>query len=85
MKMIEIETDIPDYGFFSDNMTELTNKDYKDDVTFDNLSELVIDDIDEMPEDEFDYADLSQGDIDIDEMFENELDKNEINIEKVQE
>jgi hypothetical protein len=31
-----------------------------------------------MSEDEFDYADLSNGDVDIDEMFEDEMDKNEI-------
>lgn len=84
-KMIEIETEIPDYGIVNDNMTELTEKDYRVDIEFDNLSDFVIDDIEEMQDDEFDYADLSDGNVDIDEMFDFESDKNEVNIEKVQE
>ena len=85
MEMVEIVTEIPDYGFFDDNMTELTDKDYRDDFAFDNVEELIIDDIDEMSEDEFDYADLSNGDVNIDEMFEDEMDKNEIQIEDAKE
>ena len=64
-----------DYGLFDDNMTELTDKDFRDDVKFDNVEEFTIDDIKDMKDDEFDYADLSKGDVDIDEMFDLDADK----------
>ncbi len=70
-----------DYGKFDDNMTELSQKDFKDDVTFDNVEDFVIDDIKDMKDDEFDYADLSKGEVDIDEMFEEEADPNEAEVD----
>lgn len=84
-EMTDIKTDAPDYGFFGDNMTELTDKDYEDDVKFDDVEEFVVDDVKDMKDDEFDYADLSKGDVDIDEMFENEADKNEAEVEEAPE
>ena len=67
------------------NMVELTEKDYKDDVKFDNVEEFVIDDIKDMKDDEFDYADLSNGDVDVDEMFDLDADKNEADVDEVPE
>ena len=66
-------------------MTELTEKDYKDDVKFDNVEEFVIDDIKDMKDDEFDYADLSNGDVDVDEMFDLDADRNEADVDEVPE
>jgi hypothetical protein len=70
---MDFETDIPDYGFFDDNMTELSDKDYRDDVEFDDMEDFIIEDIRDMEDDEFDYADLSDGAVDLDEMMEDEL------------
>ena len=84
-EMVEIDTDVPDYGLFDDNMTELTKKDFKDDVQFDKVEDFVIDDIKDMKDDEFDYADLSKGDVDIDEMFDLDSDKKELEVEEVPE
>ena len=84
-EMVEINTDVPDYGTVDDNMTEPTDKDFEDDVTFDNVEEFVIDDIKDMKDDDFDYADLSNGDVDIDEMFEEEADKEEVEVDDVPE
>ena len=67
------------------NMVELTEKDYKDDVKFDNVEEFVIDDIKDMKDDEFDYADLSNGDVDVDEMFDLDADNNEADVDEVPE
>jgi len=83
--MVEINTDVPDYGLFDDNMSELTKKDFKDDVKFDNVEEFTIDDIKDMKDDEFDYADLSSGDVDIDEMFDLDSDKDEAEVDDVPE
>lgn len=71
--LMDFETDIPDYGFFDDNMTELSDKDYRDDVEFDDMEDFIIEDIRDMEDDEFDYADLSDGAVDLDEMMEDEL------------
>ena len=82
----EVDTgDSIDYGLFDDNMTELTDKDYRDDVKFDNVEDFVIDDIKDMKDDEFDYADLSNGDVDVDEMFDLDADKNEADVDEVPE
>jgi len=71
--LMDFETDIPDYGYFDDNMTELSDKDYRDDVEFDDMEDFIIEDIRDMEDDEFDYADLSDGSVDLDEMMEDEL------------
>ena len=82
----EVDTgDSIDYGLFDDNMTELTDKDYRDDVKFDNVEDFVIDDIKDMKDDEFDYADLSKGDVDVDEMFDLDADRNEADVDEVPE
>ena len=84
--LLELDTgDSMDYGLFDDNMTELTKKDYRDDVKFDNVEEFVIDDVKDMKDDEFDYADLAKGDVDIDEMFDEEADKSEAEVDEVPE
>ena len=77
--------DSMNYGVFSDNMTELTDKDYRDDVKFDNVEEFTVDDIKDMKDDEFDYADLSKGDVDIDEMFDLDADKEEADVDEAPE
>ena len=75
-----------DFDLFGDsNISELSNKDFKDDVTFDNNEEFVIDDIKDMKDDEFDYADLSKGDVDLDEMFDLDSDKEEADVDDVPE
>ena len=51
----------------------------------DNVEEFVIDDIKDMKDDEFDYADLSNGDVDVDEMFDLDADKNEADVDEVPE
>ena len=84
--MTDVDTgDSMDYGFFNDNMTELTDKDYRDDVKFDNVEEFVVDDIKDMKDDEFDYADLSKGDVDVDEMFDLDADKEEAEVDEAPE
>lgn len=82
----DIDIDEPEeYDVLDDNLTELTKKDYKDDVKFDDVEEFTIDDIKDMKDDEFDYADLSKGDVDIDEMFDLDADKNEAEVDEVPE
>ena len=84
--MVELSTgDSVDYGAFNDNMTELTEKDFRDDVKFDNVEEFTIDDIKDMKDDEFDYADLSKGEVDIDEMFDLDADKEEAEVDEAPE
>jgi uncharacterized protein YutD len=67
------------------NMTELTEKDFRDDVKFDNVEEFIVDDIKDMKDDEFDYADLSNGDVDVDEMFDLDADKSEADVDEAPE
>lgn len=82
----EIDIDEPEeYDVLDDNLTELTKKDYKDDVKFDDVEDFTIDDIKDMKDDEFDYADLSNGEVDIDEMFDLDADKEEAEVDDVPE
>lgn len=64
---------------------EHNKSEFKQDVTFDKVEDFTIDDIKDMKDDEFDYADISQGDVDINEMFEEEEDKGEAEIDEVSE
>ena len=80
-----IKVEVPDYGLFSDNMTELSEKDYRDDIVFDNMEDFVIEDIKDMKDDDFDYADLNSGDVDIDEMMEDELYDEDVDIDEAKE
>lgn len=64
---------------------ELNKSDFKQDVTFDKVEDFTIDDIKDMKDDEFDYADVSKIDVDIDEMFEEESDPNEVEFDSVSE
>ena len=82
-----IDTDIKvDYGKVDDNLNELKKQDFKDDFEFDNsVSDFVIDDIDDMKDDEFDYADLNNGDVDMDELMDEDSINEEVNVEEVPE
>lgn len=82
-----IDTDIKvDYGKVDDNLNELKKQDFKDDFEFDNsVSDFVIDDIDDMKDDEFDYADLNNGDVDMDELMDEDSINEEVNVEEAPE
>lgn len=67
IKFDEINTEVPDYGKVNDNMTELKNKDYQDDIYFDNISDFVVED---------NVSDM------LDEMLDEDADKNEIEYEE---
>lgn len=87
-KLNEIdEIDISDetgYNDFTDGLNELTSKSYKTDIDLGGISgELVIDDISDMKDDEFDFGDVSDGNVDLDEMMEEEADTNDLDINKV--
>ena len=80
------QTVIDDIGNISmpekyDIKKEFKKSDFYEDVQFDNFSEFVIEDIKDMKDDEFDFGQLSDGDVDIDEMFDYESDKNEVDID----
>ena len=82
MEFTDINTEITDYGFFNDNMHEESSKDYETDVQFDNFQDFIIEDIKDMKDDQFDYADLSNSDVDIDEMFEDQMIEEQVQYEK---
>ncbi|MBR4316794.1 MAG: hypothetical protein IKP65_07540 [Alphaproteobacteria bacterium] len=76
---------MPEYEIIDDDIHELSKKDFKDDVIFNNTENFVIEDIKDMKDDEFDYADLSKGDVNLDEMFVLESDKKELDVDEQQE
>ena len=78
----DIEVDSVNYEDFDDNLTELKKKDYKQDIQFDDYSEFVIDDVKDMKDDDFDYCKVYDSNVDIDQMFEEQSDKNDIEIDK---
>lgn len=81
---IELDEKIK-YEIVNDNIHELSKKDFKDDVIFNNTENFVIEDIKDMKDDEFDYADLSKGDVNLNEMFVLESDKKELDVDEQQE
>ena len=79
----EIETDVKiDYGKVNDNLSELSDADYSDDFEFDDtVEDFVIDDIDDMKDDDFDYADLDDVEVDEDELMDEVAMKDEVQVE----
>lgn len=63
-----------------DNGTQLKNTD----IDYYDNSEFVVEDLKDMQDDNFDYSDLSEADVDIYEMLEEESDKNELDIDEQQ-
>ena len=81
--VIEIETD-GGYGAVDDDMSELGAKALRPDFDLSDVSgDFVIEDVKDMRDDEFDYGDVSDGNVDIDEMMEEDADKNDLDINKV--
>ena len=83
----EIEiSDETGYNGFTNGLNELTKKSYRTDIDLGEVSgEFVIDDISDMKDDEFDYGDVSDGSVDLDEMMEDEADRNEAEVDEVPE
>lgn len=79
------EVDVVELDLPVDIKKELSKADFRQDITFDKVEDFTIDDIKDMKDDEFDYADLGEVDVDIDEMFEEEADPNEVEIDSVSE
>ena len=70
------------YDIIDDNINELSKKDYQEDVVFDNTQNFIIEDIKDMRDDDFDYADLNNGDVNLDEMFSLESDNKQVDVDK---
>ena len=83
LDVIDIETD-GGYGAVDDDLVELSAKAYRPDFDLSDVSgDFVIEDIKDMKDDEFDYGNVSDGNVDLDEMMEDEADTNDLDINKV--
>jgi len=63
------------------HLKETTKRDYDPDFEFDNMSDFVIEDIQDMKDDEFDFAPLSDGDVDMDELAGEDAPEGELDID----
>ncbi len=81
----EEDVDVRDYaGTPEVTLHELSRRDYDPDIEFDNMSDFVIEDLKDMKDDEFDYADLNDGNIDLEEMVEEDAPGGELDIDAAQ-